>query len=261
MGSATTQALAAITGVLDAQQVDAATARDLFTAARTIADSSQLGAALTDPAAALDARSSLASGVFGQLGDTALAVLTAAVRERWSSVADLVDSIEELAIRAAAKAEPSADVAGELFEVSRIVSGSPELELTIGSTLGDPDAKAAMVEKLLDGQASGAATLIVTELVRALRGRRVRGVLSDAIDVVAKQAGRTVATVTTAQPLGSAQSERLRATLARTYGGDIALNQIIDAGVVGGIRVQIADDLIDGSVSTRLNDLRQKLAS
>ena len=199
--------------------------------------------------------------MFEQFGDTAMAVLTAAVRERWSSAADLVDAIEELAIRAAAKAEPSDDVAGELFDISRIVSGSPELELTLGSTLGDPAAKAAMVEKLLDGQASGAATLIVTELVHALRGRRVRGVLSDAIDVVAKQAGRTVATVTTARPLGSAQSERLRASLARTYGGDIALNQIIDAGVVGGIRVQIADDLIDGSLSTRLNDLRQKLAS
>jgi len=261
MGSATTQALAASAEVLGAQQVDIATARDLFVAARTVATSSQLGGALADPAASSEARTALVGAVFGQLGDNARAVVTTAALQRWSNVSDLVDGLESLAVRAAASSEASADVSRELFDISRVVSRNPELELTLGGNLGDPAAKAALIEKLLAGQASEAATLIVTELVRSLRGRRLRGVLRDAIEVVATQAGRTIATVTAARPLTDAQTDRLAASLARTYGGEIALNQIIDAGVVGGIRVQVADDIIDGSVSTRLNDLRHKLAS
>ncbi|WP_105567716.1 F0F1 ATP synthase subunit delta [Microbacterium halophytorum] len=261
MGSASTQALAATSDVFAEQSLDLAAARDLFAAARTTAGSSHLGGALADPAASPEARKALVAAVFGQLGATARAVVEAAALQRWSSTSDLVDGLEELAIRAAASSEPSADVARELFDVSRVVSQNAELELTLGGTLGDPAGKAALIEKLIDGQASAASTLIVAELVRSLRGRRVRSVLREAISIVAAQAGRTVATVTVAAPLNAVQAERLAATLSKIYGGDIALNQVVDAGVVGGIRVQVADDIIDGSISTRLTDLRHKLAS
>lgn len=261
MGSATTQALAASADVLAGQQVDLAAASDLFAASRTVADSSQLGGALADPAAAPEARAALASAVFGQLGEPAKAVIASAVQQRWSSIGDLVEGLEELAVRAAARSEQTADVSRELFDISRLISQNPELELTLGGNLGDPAAKAALLEKLLGGQASDATALIATQLVRSLRGRRVRNVLRDAISVVADQAGRTVATVTAARPLTAEQTDRLVAALSRTYGGDIAVNLIIDAGLVGGIRVQVADDIIDGSISTRLTDLRHKLAS
>lgn len=260
MGSATTQALAASAAALDKQRVGATTARDLFAAARTAAGSRQLSGALADHSAAPEARAALVGSVFAKLSAGARNVLTAAVQQRWSSASDLIDGLETLAIRAAAKAS-DADVAGELFEVSRLVATNPELELALGSTLGDAKAKSDLVQKLLGGgTASEATVLIVSELVRELRGRRLRRLLQSAIDIVASQSGRTVATVTTAKPLTPAQAERLRASLSRTYGGEIALNQIIDAGVVGGIRVQIADDIIDGSISSRLTDLRQKLA-
>ena len=69
-----------------------------------------------------------------------------------------------------------------------------------------------------------------------------------------------VATVTAPAPLGVAQAERLSVALAKKYGRDVAINAIIDPSVVGGLRVQIADDVIDGSISGRLADLRQRLA-
>src|SRR5690606_38469387 len=103
--------------------------------------------------------------------------------------------------------------------------------------------------------------LIASSLVPRPRERRVRQVLSRAVRIVAAQAGRSVATVYTAAPLAAAQEARLRDALARRYGGEISINQVIDESVVGGLRVQIADDVIDGSISARLADLRQKLAS
>jgi F-type H+-transporting ATPase subunit delta len=116
------------------------------------------------------------------------------------------------------------------------------------------------MQTLLGGRTSEATTLVVSSLVQQPRGRRVRGLLSRAIRLVAEQRGRTVATVTTAAPLTDAQAQRLSTALSRTYGGQVTINPVVDPSVVGGVRVQIADDVIDGSIASRLADVRQKLA-
>jgi F-type H+-transporting ATPase subunit delta len=66
--------------------------------------------------------------------------------------------------------------------------------------------------------------------------------------------------VCTVAALSDAQRARLSDSLSRRYAGQVSLNVVIDPAVVGGLRVQIADDVIDGSISARLADLRQKLA-
>ncbi|CAI7662485.1 unnamed protein product [Penicillium discolor] len=188
-------------------------------------------------------------------------ILRTAVAERWSNASELIDGLEELAIRAATIAEPGADIEGELFGFSRVIAANPELELALGSRLGGEDAKAALVERLLaDASASAPTALIVTSLVRQPRERRVRQLLSRAMRIVSSQRGRLVATVHTATELSDAQRTRLGQTLSQRYGGQVSLNVVIDPSVVGGLRVQIADDVIDGSISARLADLRQKLA-
>ena len=262
MGSATTQALAATTAALDAaSSVDLDTARELFAAARVVGDSPQLSGALADPAAAPAARSRVIADVFGAaFSETTLALLTKAVEQRWSTASQLVDGIEELAVRAAAISAPGVEVDSELFSVSRTVAENPELELALGSRLGDDSAKGALIETLLRGRASAATTLIVSSLVQQPRERRVRELLSNAMDLVADQRDSIVATVITAVPLSSAQAERLSAVLTRRYGKKVGLNSVIDPSVVGGLRVQIADDVIDASVAARLGELRQRLA-
>ena len=66
--------------------------------------------------------------------------------------------------------------------------------------------------------------------------------------------------VTTAAPLTAGQAERLATALSRSYGGEVTISTVVDPSLVGGVRVQIADDVIDGSISARLADVRQKLA-
>jgi F-type H+-transporting ATPase subunit delta len=262
MGSATTQAAAATTAALSAAAgVDLDVARELFAVARAVGDSSQLSGALADSAATSQARGRVVADVFGKaVRPVTAALVTTAVEQRWSSAADLVDGIEELAVRAAAVADASADVEAELFSFSRTIADNPELELALGSRLGDASSKAALVESLLKGRASEAATLIAASLIRNPRERRVRQVLARATRMVADQRGRTVATVVSARPLSTAQVERLTAALSKRYGGSVTINTVIDPDVVGGLRVQIADDVIDASVSSRLADLRQRLA-
>ncbi|GAA3759894.1 F0F1 ATP synthase subunit delta [Microbacterium kribbense] len=261
MGSATTHALAASNAALGAASgVDLGVAGDLFAAARALADTPQLSGALAYWGSAPDARAKVATAVFAALGQTAQDVLQKVVRERWSDAGDLVDGVEELAIRAAATAEPEADIERELFQFARIVAADPQLELALGSRLGDQAVKGRLVQSLLNGRANAATALIASSVVQRPRERRVRELLGRAERIVSDARGRTVATVTSAVALGAAQVDRLAAWLKSSYGTDISVNTIIDRTLVGGLRVQIADDVIDATVSSRLSDLRQRLA-
>ena len=265
MGSATTQALAASTQALAAvtASVDIDTARELFAAVRAIDSSRQLAAVLADPAVEASAKSKLAGAAFGtSVGATTLGLLTTVVGQRWSSPNDLLGAIEELGLRAAsiASLRSGADVESELFQFARVVTANPELELTLGARIGDNTAKAALVETLLAGRASVETTLIVSSLVQQPRGRRVHQLLADASRIVADQRGQIVATVTTAAPMSDAQRERLVALLSARYGRPTSVSTVIDPAVVGGLRVQIGDDVIDASIASRLNDLRLRLA-
>lgn len=262
MGSATTQALVATTAALKTTPgIDLAVAGELFSAARVVAGSSQLSGALADSAASEASRARVVADVFGpSFASASVSLLTAVVAVRWSSASDLVDGIEELAVRAAALAEPDAPIEDELFRFSRTVAENPELELGLGRHLGDAAAKGTLVTSLLRGRVSEAATLIASSLAQQPRERRFRELLIRAIRLVADQRGRTVATVVSATPLSAPQSDRLAATLSQRYGGAVSLNTVIDPAVVGGLRVQIGDDVIDASVSSRLADLRHRLA-
>jgi F-type H+-transporting ATPase subunit delta len=262
MGSATTQALATTVAALDAASgIDLDVARELFAAARAVGESSPLSGALADFTAGPASRQKVVTDVFGSVfAPTTVSLLGTAVAQRWSRASDLVDAIEELAVRSAAVADKDADIEGDLFRFSRTVAENGDLELALGSRMGETSAKGALVATLLEGRAAATSTLVASALVQQPRDRRVRSLLEWAMRLVADQRGRSVATVVSAVALSEAQSNRLAAALSARYGTAVALNTVIDPTVVGGLRVQIADDVIDASISTRLADLRQRLA-
>jgi F-type H+-transporting ATPase subunit delta len=76
---------------------------------------------------------------------------------------------------------------------------------------------------------------------------------------VADQSGHSIATVTSARALPAAQLAQLQTVLSAKYGKRLKINEIVDAAVIGGVRVQVGDDVIDGSISRRINDLRLQL--
>lgn len=262
MGSASREALAAAKRTLaTAQGASLATGEQLLAAGRAIESSGQLRSVLADPAVASDRKAALLTSIFGALDATATQVLTSAVSSRWSTPGELVAGIEELGIRAiAVAAGPDARLENELFAFARTVATDHELELAVGSKLGAPQAKAALVDTLLSGKAHPATLVIVRHLVQSPRGRRIGQLLSGAADIIADAQGAIVATVTSAVQLTSAQLAALEKTLSTRYGRSLRINLIIDPTIVGGLRVQIGDDVIDGTVASRLADLRIRLA-
>jgi F-type H+-transporting ATPase subunit delta len=72
---------------------------------------------------------------------------------------------------------------------------------------------------------------------------------------------RLVAEVHVAGPLTPEQRSRLTAALAAAYGHNVHLNVVVDPQVIGGMTVRIGDELINGSVASRLAELRRGLAA
>lgn len=264
MGSASRQASTSAKAALASLggAVDLASAEQLFVAGRIIAESAQLRSALSDPAINVAAKEGLLDTMFGaKLGKSATALLVAAVSSEWSSQDDLLAGIEDLALRVAALSAPaSLSIDAELFAFSRVVASDNELELALGTKLGDSATKGALVAALLGGKASEHTIVIVSALVRLPLGRRIGALLAHAAAVVADQSGQSIATVTSAAPIAASQLASLTASLTKMYGRELRLNLEIDPSIIGGLRVQVGDDVIDGSVSSRITDLRLQLA-
>ena len=235
---------------------------ELFAADRVMGDSSQLRAVLSDPSSEIEQKRAVIAAVFGSsLHTTAQGLLGVVAGNRWSSDRDLLDGIEELAYRVAAESAGSTvSIDTELFAFDAAVSSDNELELAVGSKLDDSGAKVALVERLLAKKVSPQTLAIVRHLVQAPRGRRIGAALRHAASVVADQAGLSVATVTSASPIAAAQLSRLRKALSASYGRELRINQVVDPSIIGGLRVQLGDDVIDGSIASRLGELRLQLA-
>lgn len=262
MGSATREALSTATATLVAQgAVDLAAGEQLLEAALVVDGSAALRSALADDTAPLASRASIVKKVFGSYHPAAKAVLESLASGRWSSEDDFVAGIERLGIRAVASSAPTTvSIDDELFAFSTAVSSNPDLELALGSRLGSPEGKVALVTSLLTGKASKQTVAILGALLAQPRGRRIAELIRYAAGIVAEAAGHTIATITVAAPLSAAQTDRLAQALSARYSTTVRINQLVDPAVLGGMRVQIGDDVIDGSIATRLTDLRLQLA-
>lgn len=266
MGSATREALSAARATLlglPARDVTLQLAEELFAASRVIADSTQLRALLSDPSGEAAEKKAAIVAVFGStVGTTAQDVLLDAVSRRWSDDRDLVAGIEEIGYRATAQsADSGVSIDRELFEFTAVVSSNSELELAVGSKLDSVGNKVALVERLLAKKASAQTMAIVRHLVQALRGRRFGAAVQQAAAIVADQAGLSVATITSATPIAAAQLARLEKGLAASFGRSLRINQVVDPDIVGGLRVQVGDEIIDGSVASKLGELRLQLSA
>jgi F-type H+-transporting ATPase subunit delta len=170
--------------------------------------------------------------------------------------------IEELGIRVLARsAEADATIEAELFAFAEAVLSNSELELAVSSKLGTAAQKADLVNRLVASKVSAQSLAILDHLVQQPRGRRIAELIRHATGIVADESGLEIATVTTAAPIDAAQLTRLAKALASSHGRQLRINHVVDPDLVGGVRVQIGDEVIDGSLATRMNELRLQLAS
>lgn len=221
--------------------------------------------ALTEATSPTAARSGLARQLLdGRVSGPTLDLVTSMVDSHWSSPRDLADAVEQLAVLAtAAAAERDGhldDLEDELFRFGRILGAEPALRSALEDQ-GPDEGKRGLLDALLAAKVTPAALRLITQAVIYPRGRNLETTLDEYGRLAAAWRQRLIAVVRVAAGLTEEQRGRLAEALSNTYGHDVHLNVVVDPRVVGGISVQIGDDFIDGSVASRLAQLRQRLAS
>lgn len=76
-----------------------------------------------------------------------------------------------------------------------------------------------------------------------------------------KGPGVEVATVTTAMPLSETEKAKFRQKLAAKYGDTLEVDFVVDAAILGGVVIQAGDQIIDGSVASKLNAVQERLGA
>ncbi|WP_395657666.1 F0F1 ATP synthase subunit delta [Nocardioides sp.] len=236
-------------------------ASELFTVSSLLRAEPALRRVTTDASLPVEARQGLARQVLeGKADEVTLALVVSAVGRRWTSSRDLPDALERLGEIAVVRSVGSdADqLADEIFALSRMVTANPDLRDALANPARTDEDKAALLDSLLGGKTLPATVVLAKQ---ALVGtyRTITAALETYRRVAAEAQDEYVATVRVVSPLSDDERERLVRALSAQYGRQIHVNEIVDTHVLGGIRVEIGDDVIDGTVSSRLDDARRKL--
>lgn len=238
---------------------------ELFAVVRLLDEEHGLRRALADPAKPAAEKEAITRQLLhGKLSRGAEDLAAEAAASKWASPSDFTDAVEELAIESyviAAQNDGSLDnLEDDLFRFSRVIGGQPDLRAALAGTVPE-SGKQELVHNLLRNKVTEDASSLITQVATHPRGRPPQDALDVAAQVAARRRQEFLATVRVATPLSTQQSRRLKTALQTAYGNAIHLNVVLDPSVIGGMSVQIGDELIDGTAASRLADVRRRLTS
>ena len=204
--------------------------------------------------------------VSGKVGDATLDVLRLAVSERWSANSDLIDAIEHVSRQAlleVAEREDRVDeVEDQLFRFSRIIEAQPRLGILLGDYAAPAEGRVGLLRKVLDsasGSVNPIARALLTQTVELLRDEPAEEAMKFLAEVAVARRGEIVAEVSAAAELSDAQRTRLADVLSRIYGHPVTVHLEIDAELLGGLLIAVADEVIDGTLASRLAAAKAQL--
>lgn len=241
-------------------------ASELFAVVGVLDTEHGLRRALSDPGKPAAEKAAVATDLLhGKITQRAEALVVAAVEGHWSTSGDLSDALEQLAVQAlvlAAEADQGLDELEDgLFRFGRVVSGNPDLRAALADPSLPEAGKRQLLGTLLDGKVTPVTLNLINQMVAHPRGRSLSAALDLCADIAAQHRQQLIAVVRSVAELSASQRRRLADALARAYGHDVHLDVVIDPSVVGGLSVQIGDELIDGTAASRLAEVRRKLAT
>ncbi|HWH35720.1 MAG TPA: ATP synthase F1 subunit delta [Acidimicrobiales bacterium] len=159
-----------------------------------------------------------------------------------------------------ARVEGSLDeVEDELFRFGRLVEGNDELRATLTDETVPVERRRAVVAELLGSRASPVTANLVALVVGGGRARQLPEIIDALVRRAAAAHDREVAEVRSAVPLDDDQRSRLAEALRSATGKQVEVKVIVDPSVLGGLVAQVGDTVIDGSVRTKLDQLRETI--
>jgi ATP synthase F1 delta subunit/ATP synthase F0 subunit b len=212
---------------------------------------------LAEPIDNPEAKIGLVDGLLStKLDNHTLELLRTAVSQRWSADADLLAGIEHIARLALLKLadvnDEVDDVEDQLFRFGRVLDAEPRLTAVLSDYTAPADGRIALLDKVLGDGVNQTAKALLSQTVTLLRGERADDAVIDLAELAVARRGEIVAHVTAAADLSDAQHTRLTEVLTRIYGRPVAVQLHVDPDLLGGLSITVGDEVIDGSIASRL---------
>jgi F-type H+-transporting ATPase subunit delta len=261
MTVATDARLSSLDRMLNDSQVGDSFASDMFAVVDALDASPTLRRAVTDPGTPESARRALVHGLLDSKVDKAVVDLVAeAATLRWAGGRTFAAALERQAVRgqlvAADRRGELEDTEDQLFRFARFVESDPELRNVLADRAIDRSRRQELVGELLSGRATDS-TIVLAKRAVAARERTFAQTVEGYVTLAAAQKNRVVATVRVANSLTEDQRERLVAALTNQIGRQVTIQEVIDPDILGGVRVELGDEVFEGTVSGRLEAARR----
>lgn len=238
---------------------------ELFTITKVLDDSIQLERALTDPSRPVADKVAVLKEL---LGDNAhpmtMEIMTDLVSRRWSRARDIANAVEDFGVDAmmyyADATDATLQVSIELSELHSALLNLPVVRAKLYDYQAISEARVKLFREVFSGKTLNKVTMRLAEHATCnLRRRRYLETIQWLINKFSRHMGESMVTVTTATPLKKEQIKRLVEVYSAKVGRQVHINSVVDPTVLGGMRIQVGDEVTDNTVVAQLQNLHRKV--
>ena len=238
---------------------------ELFTITKVLDDSIQLERALTDPSRPVADKVAVLKEL---LGDNAhpmtMEIMTDLVSRRWSRARDIANAVEDFGVDAmmyyADATDATLQVSIELSELHSALLNLPVVRAKLYDYQATSEARVKLFREVFSGKTLNKVTMRLAEHATCnLRRRRYLETIQWLINKFSRHMGESMVTVTTATPLKKEQIKRLVEVYSAKVGRQVHFNSVVDPTVLGGMRIQVGDEVTDNTVVAQLQNLHRKV--
>lgn len=238
---------------------------ELFTITKVLDDSIQLERALTDPSRPVADKVAVLKEL---LGDNAhpmtMEIMTDLVSRRWSRARDIANAVEDFGVDAmmyyADATDATLQVSIELSELHSALLNLPVVRAKLYDYQATSEARVKLFREVFSGKTLNKVTMRLAEHATCnLRRRRYLETIQWLINKFSRHMSESMVTVTTATPLKKEQIKRLVEVYSAKVGRQVHINSVVDPTVLGGMRIQVGDEVTDNTVVAQLQNLHRKV--
>lgn len=238
---------------------------ELFTITKVLDDSIQLERALTDPSRPVADKVAVLKEL---LGDNAhpmtMEIMTDLVSRRWSRARDIANAVEDFGVDAmmyyADATDATLQVSIELSELHSALLNLPVVRAKLYDYQATSEARVKLFREVFSGKTLNKVTMRLAEHATCnLRRRRYLETIQWLINKFSRHMGESMVTVTTATLLKKEQIKRLVEVYSAKVGRQVHINSVVDPTVLGGMRIQVGDEVTDNTVVAQLQNLHRKV--
>lgn len=238
---------------------------ELFTITKVLDDSIQLERALTDPSRPVADKVAVLKEL---LGDNAhpmtMEIMTDLVSRRWSRARDIANAVEDFGVDAmmyyADATDATLQVSIQLSELHSALLNLPVVRAKLYDYQATSEARVKLFREVFSGKTLNKVTMRLAEHATCnLRRRRYLETIQWLINKFSRHMGESMVTVTTATPLKKEQIKRLVEVYSAKVGRQVHINSVVDPTVLGGMRIQVGDEVTDNTVVAQLQNLHRKV--